>query len=106
MLCCFALFVCLTLLASFFLPSHLSFKNTYIHVRTCIYSVYVHCMYGSAFDIEAILSMYQILIHVQCIYIVILNTLRLSMNVYYCMCVWLQIDDKEELPEGGKSSFQ
>ena len=31
-LCCFALFVCLTLLASFFLPSHLSFKNMYIHV--------------------------------------------------------------------------
>ena len=30
-LCCFALFVCLTLLASFFLPSHLSFKNIYIH---------------------------------------------------------------------------
>ena len=29
MLCCFALFVCLTLLASFFLPSHLSFKNMY-----------------------------------------------------------------------------
>ena len=32
-LCCFALFVCLTLLASFFLPSHLSFKNMY----TCKY---------------------------------------------------------------------
>ena len=48
-----------------------------------IYSVYVHCMYGSAFDIEAILSMYQILIHVQCIYIVILNTLRLSMIYMY-----------------------
>ena len=31
-LCCFALFVCLTLLASFFLPSHLSFKNMYRHV--------------------------------------------------------------------------
>ena len=31
-LCCFALFVCLTLLASFFLPSHLSFKNMYIHL--------------------------------------------------------------------------
>ena len=31
-LCCFALFVCLTLLASFFLPSHLSFKNMYIAV--------------------------------------------------------------------------
>ena len=34
-LCCFALFVCLTLLAAFFLaafflPSHLSFKNMYI----------------------------------------------------------------------------
>ena len=28
-LCCFAFFVCLTLLASFFLPSHLSFKNMY-----------------------------------------------------------------------------
>ena len=27
MRCCFALFVCLILLASFFLPSHLSFKN-------------------------------------------------------------------------------
>ena len=32
-LCCFALFVCLTLLASFFLPSHLSFKNMYIEVK-------------------------------------------------------------------------
>ena len=29
-LCCFALFVCLTLLASFFLPSHFSLKNMYI----------------------------------------------------------------------------
>ena len=38
-LCCCALFVCLTLLASFFLPSHLSFKIMY----TCIY-IYV-CMY-------------------------------------------------------------
>ena len=28
-LCCFALFVCLTLRASFLLPSHLSFKNMY-----------------------------------------------------------------------------
>ena len=28
-LCCFALFVCLTLLASFFLPSHLSLKHVY-----------------------------------------------------------------------------
>ena len=32
-LCCFALFVCLTLLASFFLPSHLSFKNMYMYTQ-------------------------------------------------------------------------
>ena len=32
-LCCFALFVCLTLLASFFLPSHLSFNNMYIYFK-------------------------------------------------------------------------
>ena len=31
-LCCFALFVCLTLLASFFLPSHISFKNMYMYM--------------------------------------------------------------------------
>ena len=31
-LCCFALFFCLTLLASFFLPSHLSFKNMYMYM--------------------------------------------------------------------------
>ena len=30
--CCFALFVCLTLLVSFFLPSHLSLK----HVHVCV----------------------------------------------------------------------
>ena len=34
-LCCFALFVCLALLASFFLPSHLSFKNMYIPLLPC-----------------------------------------------------------------------
>ena len=38
-LCCFALFVCLTLLASFFLPSHLSFKNMYMYMY--IYNVHV-----------------------------------------------------------------
>ena len=31
-LCCFALFVCSILLASFYLPSHLSFKNMYIYI--------------------------------------------------------------------------
>ena len=37
-LCCFALFVCLTLLASFFLPSHLSFKNMYNYVAQAKYN--------------------------------------------------------------------
>ena len=32
-LCCFALFVSLILLASFFLPSHLSFKNMYMYLN-------------------------------------------------------------------------
>ena len=36
-LCCFALFVCLTLLASFFLPSHLSFKNMYYALLIYMY---------------------------------------------------------------------
>ena len=27
------MFVCLTLLASFFLPSHLSFKNMYMYIQ-------------------------------------------------------------------------
>ena len=37
MLCCFAVFVCLTLLASFFLPSHLSFKNMYVYIIHSLY---------------------------------------------------------------------
>ena len=36
-LCYFALFVCLTLLASFFLPSHLSFKNMYMYMYATMY---------------------------------------------------------------------
>ena len=40
-LCCFALFVCLTLLASFFLPSHLSFKNMYMYMYMYIYMLQV-----------------------------------------------------------------
>ena len=46
-LCCFALFVCLILLASFFLPSHLSFKNMYIH---CVYNKIKHNMHASEFS--------------------------------------------------------
>ena len=34
-LCCFALFVCLTLLASFFLPSHLPLKHVYMCILYC-----------------------------------------------------------------------
>ena len=41
-LCCFALFVCLTLLASFFLPSHLSFKNVCVCVCVCVCVAHVH----------------------------------------------------------------
>ena len=41
-LCCFALFVCLTLLASFFLPSHLSFKNMHIGVCPNKLEVYIY----------------------------------------------------------------
>ena len=57
--CCFALFVCLTLLASFFLPSHLSFKNIYmyIHVNTAC----AHCA------IVSLLQMYSGVYTVQCI---------------------------------------
>ena len=35
-LCCFALFVCLTLLASFFLPSPISHQNMYIHIAPVV----------------------------------------------------------------------
>ena len=43
-LCCFALFVCLTLLASFFLPSHLSFKNMYMFLYTeLMVSLFIRC---------------------------------------------------------------
>ena len=41
-LCCFALFVCLTLLASFFLPSHLSFKIYNVHVADTVHVVHVY----------------------------------------------------------------
>ena len=42
-MCCFALFVCLTLLASFFLPSHLSFKNMYIYYSIINMTVHYYC---------------------------------------------------------------
>ena len=42
-LCCFALFVCLTLFASFFLPSHLSFKNMYMYIQ-CSFILFYGCV--------------------------------------------------------------
>ena len=45
-LCCFALFVCLTLLAFFFLPSHLSFKNMYIQCHNIIIMLNTGYQYG------------------------------------------------------------
>ena len=47
---CFALFVCLTLLASFFLPSRLSLKHVcmyvYMHARVCMYVCMHICMHA------------------------------------------------------------
>ena len=41
-------FVCLTLLASFFLPSHLSFKNMYIYIHVytcrCMNIIFIHIL--------------------------------------------------------------
>ena len=54
-LCCFALFVCLTLLASFFLPSHLSLKTCII--LYCVYCIISACSLcsdqGSACECES-----------------------------------------------------
>ena len=43
-LCCFALFVCLTLLASFFLPSFSSLIKTYIYM-------YMHVLFAQAYGV-------------------------------------------------------
>ena len=40
-LCCFAVFVCLTLLASFFLPSHLSLTTCILGLYWCLVSLVV-----------------------------------------------------------------
>ena len=56
-LCCFALFVCLILLASFFLPSHLSFKNMYMYIHGHqVLSVCKYC--NTAFNIHIQNHMY------------------------------------------------
>ena len=64
----FALFVCLTLLASFF---HLSFKNMYMYiVYTTTRTLYNTCMHG----------------HVQCIYIV---HVHVHVRTLYCTCIYM-----------------
>ena len=50
-LCCFALFVCLTLLASFFLPSHLSFKNMYMYNIIMMFCSFTHCIVHYIFTV-------------------------------------------------------
>ena len=56
-LCCFALFVCLTLLASFFLPSHLSFVYMYnVNIYTCILVAELHGL----FTIEVHVHVYNV----------------------------------------------
>ena len=76
MLRCFALFVCLTLLASFFLPSHLSFKNMYNYNTQYMYT-YIHVIY----------YMYMYNVHV---YYVKLTCAELAASPLctVCVCVW------------------
>ena len=70
-LCCFALFVCLTLLASFFLPSHLSFKHMYVHVNVlaCVH-VHTHCTDQpqgiKRLCFNAFSDFFSVSVHVQC----------------------------------------
>ena len=65
-LCCFALFVYLTLLASVFLPSHLSFKNMYI---LCLY---------------ILLKNLEIIIRLCCLVHVILSNVLHTHSVWQC----------------------
>ena len=67
-LCCFALFVCLTLLAFFFLPSHLSFKNMYVTYIQCtisyctvcilLYCIYIYMHYNGFHSVYSVLYNY------------------------------------------------
>ena len=71
-LCCFALFVCLTLLASFFLPSHLSFKNMYTKLIYIVHlQVHVHCvsiMYRQRIEQEQLNRVMEACDMVMCMY--------------------------------------
>ena len=85
-LCCFAFFVCLTLLASFFLLSHLSFKTCictstlYIHVHANYMYIYCRCtnvctMYMYVLKQNSVMAAIYIIIHVAAISVC--NLLRL-----------------------------
>ena len=95
-LCCFALFVCSTLLASFFLPSHISFKNMYI--CTCTYPVYAYMVSELNFLVhvhvhvhvythvhvaftESIILYVHVCMHVRCIMFVQLSGLHTSIPI-------------------------
>ena len=58
-LCCFSLFVCLTLLASFFLPSHLSFTCTchypglLLHTELIV-SLFIRCTMGCTVGVKKV----------------------------------------------------
>ena len=54
--------VCLTLLASFFLPSHLSFKNMYMHVH-CTFTMYMYMYVSVHTPIERTSRMYRTCIY-------------------------------------------
>ena len=75
-LCCFALFICLTLLASFFLPSHLSFKNMYMYVH-CI-MIYVQFLY----------TYIRVCMYIICVFVTLNGTtLKDTLQTYVCTVV-------------------
>ena len=57
-LCCFALFVCLTLLASFFLPSHLSLKHVHVYVHLYVHACFI-CTSIWSFKFKILLHVYK-----------------------------------------------
>ena len=78
---CFALFVCLTLLASFFLPSHLSLKNMYIYTCTCT-CTYAHvCTYMYIVHVD-------VNVHVH-VYMHVYTYNHVDVHVYRCTCMSL-----------------
>ena len=94
-LCCFALFVCLTLLASFFLPSHLSLKTCTVQycshyslifcLELLLYKEWQHHYYNAPQYRTCIMDsdMASVLIRSLCIKHLILN------NVYCMSCMIL-----------------